>query len=100
MRVDLKSFLPSVLRTLVPLVVGYFTAFPVAQWLNLSDDQVTSLVTVVITAVYYLVVRVAERYAPEAGWLLGWASPPVYVPPKDAGFSATPVDDVRRVVNR
>lgn len=77
------SLLPSILRTLVPLAVGYFLAWPVAKWLGLTEDQITSLITAVITAVYYLAVRLLEQVAPQFGWLLGYASPPKYVTPAD-----------------
>lgn len=74
-----KSLLPSVLRTLVPLTVGYFTAFPLLRVLGLSDDQVTSLATVLISAGYWAAVRLAEQYVtPQLGWLIGYASAPVY----------------------
>jgi hypothetical protein len=96
---NLRTFLPSILRTFVPLLVGYFGAWPVATALGLSDNQVTSLVTVGLTGGYYLVVRLAERYVlPQAGWLLGWAAAPVYVSPKDSGVAATPTQDVARVL--
>lgn len=75
------SLLPSILRTLVPLAVGYFLAWPVAKWLGLTEDQITSLITAVITAAYYLLVRGLEQIAPQFGWLLGYASKPVYAPP-------------------
>lgn len=77
------SVLPSILRTLVPLAVGYFAAWPVAKALGLTDDQITSLITAVVTALYYVVVRGLEQLAPQFGWLLGWASPPKYVPPTE-----------------
>ncbi len=75
------SVLPSILRTLVPLAVGYFLAWPAARWLGLTEEQVTSLITIVISAVYYLAVRALEQLAPQFGWLLGWASAPKYVHP-------------------
>jgi hypothetical protein len=78
------SLLPSILRTLVPLIVGYFAAWPAAKWLGLTDEQVTSLITAVITAAYYLLVRALEQVAPQFGWLLGWAAPPEYEHPADA----------------
>lgn len=73
--------LPSLLRTAVPLIVGYFLAWPAAKLLGLTEDQITSLVTVVISALYYLAVRLLERVAPQFGWLLGYASAPVYPAP-------------------
>lgn len=96
---DLRTFAPSVVRSLVPLVVSYFGAWPVAQLLRLDDDRVTSLVTVLLYGAYYVVVRLLETYVlPQAGWLLGYASAPVYVPPADSGVTGTPADDVVKVV--
>jgi len=76
------SVLPSILRTGVPLLVGYFLAWPAARWFGLTEEQVTSLITIVISALYYLTVRLLEQVAPRFGWLLGYASKPVYVAPK------------------
>lgn len=101
MTIDLRSFLPSVLRTFVPLIVGYFAAWPVAGLLGLREDQITALVTVVVTALYYALVRVLETYVePNFGWLLGWAGRPVYPLPVDAGASGGAVGDVARVLKR
>jgi hypothetical protein len=98
---DLKSFLPSVLRTFVPLLVGYFATFPILKTIGLDDDHVTTLATAVVTALYYLLVRVVETYVePNAGWLLGWAGRPVYPLPADAGAAGGPVGDVAKVVRR
>lgn len=80
-----RSLLPSILRTGVPLLVGYFTAWPAAQWLGLTDEQITSLITIVISGIYYLAVRLLEQLAPQFGWLLGYAAKPVYVPPSADG---------------
>jgi hypothetical protein len=96
---DLRSFAPSLVRTVTPLVVGYFTAFPIAKAVGLDEQHVTAAVTVVVTFVYYLLVRVLEQYVlPQAGWLLGYASAPVYVPPADAGVTKSAVADVVAVV--
>lgn len=98
---DLRSFLPSVVRTVVPLAVGYITGWPIAGALGLEEAEITPLVTVIIVAVYYIVVRLIETYVlPKAGWLLGWGSAPVYVPPADAGVADTPAGDVARVLRK
>jgi len=98
---DLRSFLPSVLRTFTPLLVGYFTSWPVVTWLGLDDDHVTALAGFVIAGLYWLVVRVVETYVyPNAGWLLLYAGRPVYPLPADAGATAGPKGDVVRVVKR
>jgi len=98
---DLRSFLPSVLRTFVPLVVGYFATWPILTTIGLDDDHVTTLATAIVTAVYYLLVRLVEQYVePNAGWLLGWAGRPVYPVPADAGATGGPTGDVVRVIRR
>jgi hypothetical protein len=79
------SVLPSILRTGVPLLVGYFLAWPAARAFGLTEDQVTSLITIVITALYYLAVRLLEQVRPQFGWLLGYASVPKYVPASAQG---------------
>ena len=86
------SLLPSIPRTLVPLLVGYFAALPVVRALGLTDDQMVGLVTVLVSAVYWLVVRLLEKVAPQFGWLLGYASPPVYAPPAVVATNAAKGD--------
>jgi hypothetical protein len=99
MKPDLRSFLPSLLRTIVPLIVGVLIGVPVVKALGISTDQLSELVTAGITALYWLAVRGLERYAgPQFGWLLGYAAQPVYVHPFDAGRTDTPAGDVARVV--
>jgi hypothetical protein len=96
---DLRSFAPSLVRTVTPLIVGYFTAFPIAKAVGLDAEHVTAAVTVVVTFLYYLLVRVLEQYVlPQAGWLLGYASAPVYVPPADAGATKSAAGDVALVI--
>jgi hypothetical protein len=71
----------SIVRTVVPIVVGYFLALPVVRLLGLTHDQAVGLVTALLTAVYYAGARTAEHYFPAAGWLLGIATAPVYPTP-------------------
>lgn len=100
MKPDLRSFLPSVLRTGTPLAVAYLLGFPVVRALGLDEEHVTTLVTVILSGVYWVAVRVLETYVlPQFGWLLGWAAAPVYVTPGEAGKASTPVGDVARVVS-
>lgn len=75
----------SLVRTYVPWIVG-----GVIGWLSASniplDPEVETQVTLVITgaasALYYVIVRVIERFAPKFGWLLGSAQQPVYAKPE------------------
>lgn len=80
--------LPSILRTVVPLLAGW--AITVLSGLGLEADSATVAggVTVAIAAAYYLVFRVVERLAERlrgpawlrttSGLLLGYARPPRY----------------------
>lgn len=96
---DLRSFGPSVIRTVVPLIVSVVIGWPVAEQLGISEGQATVAATAVVGGLYWLIVRLIEQYVqPNAGWLLGYASAPVYVAAKDAGASPTPVTDVIKVV--
>jgi len=79
----------SIVRTLVPIIVGAVIAFAVAHGITL-DDQFESLLTAALTlgfsGVYYIVIRLLETYVtPKLGWLLGLAkTPAVYTPESPA----------------
>jgi hypothetical protein len=69
----------SIIRTVVPLIVGALVTLVAHAGLNIDTVHATELVTVVITAVYYIVVRLLEQHiSPQFGWLLGSAKTPVY----------------------
>ena len=79
------SLFPSLLRTFVPLAVGYVLTLLTAINVDFSSESVTAVVTVLFTAAYYAVFRVLERVAPTGGvaeklfgLLLGYARPPEY----------------------
>lgn len=77
----------SLVRTVVPLVVGAVVAGLAKVKLNIDQAALEQLVGAAVAAVYYGVVRVAEeRVSPAIGWFLGWAKAPKY--------SATPVGTV------
>lgn len=71
------SLLPSLIRTWVPLIVALIGPW-VTQYVGLSDDRISSVAAAAIAGVYYLVIRLLERYFPQFGWLLGWAKQPTY----------------------
>lgn len=77
------SLLPSILRTVVPLLVGLLLTWPITAGLGITEEQATAVTTTVVTAAYYLLVRLAEQYVPQLGWLLGYASAPLYKPATD-----------------
>jgi hypothetical protein len=74
---DLSNLGPSLVRTLVPIVVGAAGGYGVT-YLHLTTDQETTLASAVIGFVYYVVVRVAEHHWPASGALLGVPQAPVY----------------------
>jgi hypothetical protein len=76
--------IPSVIRTLVPFIVAYFLGLPVVKTLGLTEEHITSLVTVLLGGLYYIVARLAETYMPQLGWLLGHPSQPTYEAAKKA----------------
>lgn len=81
----------SVLRTLVPLLVGLVVTVSGVLGLPVDTGRVAVVVAAVVTAVYYLALRLAEAGAARIGWepgriiagiLLGWARPPQYQAPQ------------------
>lgn len=77
----------SVVRTVVPVVVGGVIAFGLWAGLDLDGEAVAIAVTSTVTAVYYTLFRSLEGWAEKidnprlkavAGWLLGLARPPQY----------------------
>jgi hypothetical protein len=76
--------LQSMIRTLVPLVVGFLVGQAARIGLDLPAGAVTEIVTVAVTFVYYTAVRFAETHWPAVGrWFLAaglTSHSPVYVP--------------------
>lgn len=80
----MPNLLPSITRTLVPLIVGWLIALGLRAGFDWDDysDEMTTLITVAVTGLYYIVVRFLETNASsQFGWLLGLANPPRYVAP-------------------
>lgn len=77
-KIALQSLVPSVVRTLFPVVfalvvrVGFNETSIDSAWLE-------RVLTVVVTMGYYVAVRLLEQYWDKVGWLLGYAKQPVYV---------------------
>lgn len=73
----LMDYAKANVRTIVPFVVAWLITFALKHGVDLHGYQ--AAVTVVVGAVYYATVRLAERYVtPKFGWLLGLAQQPVY----------------------
>lgn len=74
-----KTLLPSVLRTVVPLVYAMLVQKGVVAWIDPNDVFVTNFLTVVVTGAFYVLLRLLEKNWSKVGWLLGYAQQPVYV---------------------
>lgn len=76
--------LPSILRTVVPMVVALILGQAARIGLGLDEGAVTTIVTAVIGFAYYGVIRLLEERFPALGrWLLALGftgKKPVYVP--------------------
>jgi hypothetical protein len=80
-----SAILASIVRTVVPLLVGLLVAGFSKIGVPVDDDSVAAvvngLVSAGVAAAYYVVARLLEVFASSKfGWLLGFAKAPVYVP--------------------
>ena len=75
-----QDLLVSLRRTLVPMIVGLVTGSFLAQFVDQASLE--NLISGVVTAVYYLAVRLLESKVPGFGVLLGSRKQPVYIDPK------------------
>ena len=85
MKTALDAFWASIVRTAVPVVVGAVLGWLTAANITLDPEfeaTLTVLITSVFTLVYYVLVRLFERYvSPKLGWLLGVAQQPTSYKP-------------------
>lgn len=80
--------LPSILRTVVPLVAGWIIVALAHLGFSLDSNTAQAAVTLAVAAAYYIVFRLVERIVEKtggpawlkgaAGALLGYAQPPRY----------------------
>lgn len=79
----LNDYAISLIRTGTPVVIGAVLAWVAVHFgLHASGPQaqgLTAAATAIITAVYYALVRAAERKYPWLGILLGHPAKPSYV---------------------
>lgn len=74
----LRSLVPSIVRTLVPVVVALLVRLGLRET-DLDTTWLVNALTVVVTMGYYVAVRLLEKHWDKIGWLLGFPSSPVYV---------------------
>lgn len=74
-----KGIAPSVIRTIVPAIVAWLIVAAAKLGVDIDDGLAEQLVTAVVFAVYYAVVRWLEVVKSSRwGWLLGKPSAPLY----------------------
>lgn len=70
------DFLTSLVRTWVPIAIGYLVSLGVLP--DDLSDEATAAATAAVIALYYALARLLERRWPAAGWLLGVPKTPTY----------------------
>lgn len=85
----LKSLIPSTVRTLVPIVVTLLVGWGFSE--TALTGPVTAVLTLLVTAAYYVVVRLLEQHWDQIGWLLGYPKQPVYVKGEVVSSAIEPV---------
>lgn len=84
-----RDLIASMFRTVVPAAVGFVLTL-LARKLGVVIDtdtstSLTAALVVVVTAIYYGVLRVLEVKFPWLGILLGWKAQPTYTGGAPAG---------------
>lgn len=87
--------LPSLIRTLVPLVVQFLVAQLAARGIDAGpySEILAQVVGGLVAAGYYAAVRFLESHRKAFGWLLGLPSAPSYDPPASADGDVPVVED-------
>lgn len=74
----LKDYVASLVRTVVPLLIGMVLAKVSIDQFGVDSDTLKTVVTTVAIGGYYAGVRALEARWPKLGVLLGWAVTPTY----------------------
>lgn len=82
----LSTYVTSLIRTAVPIIVGSLLSLPGASWLvsalgitgDAARQQLATLLTFALSFLYYAIARAIESRWPKAGVLLGVAKAPTY----------------------
>lgn len=77
----------SVIRTIVPIIVGSLIAWLAARGVKVDESTILPAVDAVVAGAYYALIRLVERKYPKAGWLLGSPGAPSYAPKVESGGS-------------
>lgn len=77
----MSDVVTSVIRTIVPSIVGAVASFLAAKGIDVDAEAVaglTSFLTALFAGIYYVVARLLEKRYPKAGYLLGATKQPTY----------------------
>lgn len=78
----MKALWDSIVRTVVPIIVGAVIGWAVSQGIELDPKfelSLTAAITAAFQGAYYIAVRLLEKYvSPKFGWLIGLAKQPEY----------------------
>lgn len=77
----MQDLFTSVVRTIIPYLVGAIVSWLTTKGLHLSEGELTSVtayLTFLFGTLYYLVARALEKKWPKLGYLLGIPSEPTY----------------------
>lgn len=80
----MSQYIVSVIRTWVPVIVGYFIGWLLSLGIDVGGEAEAALTLAlgaIATSIYYALARWLETKFPSAGILLGYIRQPVYVDP-------------------
>lgn len=75
----MTTFVASLIRTVVPIIVGSVAAWLTKIGLDLDPEAYNNLgiwLTLIFSSLYYALVRLLEEKFPQIGWFLGLAKSP------------------------
>lgn len=75
---NLSDYGRSIIRTVVPLIVGTVVAWLASRGINIDQATLLPLVDTLVAGAYYAVIRAAEKKWPSMGWMLGAPGAPSY----------------------
>lgn len=85
----MNDFVTSLIRTYVPIGVGQVLSWLALQGVEVDTDTALAMSTALgglLSAAYYLIVRLVERSYPQVGVLLGSTKKPSYADAPKVGM--------------
>jgi hypothetical protein len=74
----MSDMLKSVIRTIVPVIVGLILSAAVKAGLDIDEQTLTQIVDAAVIGGYYALIRFGESRYPAVGWFLGLPVSPQY----------------------